>query len=209
MDKLAAAKLTEETNRGTLPRPPDPVQNVRMIEPNGAIYVPGDAMRSVYTVEHGAVRIYRLLANGRRQICSFEFAGDTFGFETDIKHMFFAEAIRPTAISSHHDMKSQLSNGSPPWLQTIEHAQRNVLVLGYRDPVERVAAFLWDVNARQGNSGNIELLMPRADIADYLCLSIETISRVFTFLRLKGTIRLRTPRTIEIIRPRALQFLIE
>jgi len=150
-----------------------------------------------------------LLSNGRRQICSFEFSGDTFGFETDMTHVFFAEAISPTRISALNEMGDQLPSDATSWLQSMERTQRNVLVLGYRDPVERVAAFLSDLDSRQGRTGTIELLMPRADIADHLCLSIETISRVFTFLRLKGIIKLRTPRIVEIIRPRALQFLID
>lgn len=209
MDRLAAVTRPASTNRTPLCKPPDPAQNVRTIEPNGTIYVPGDVRRAIYTVDYGAVRIYRLLANGRRQICSFEFSGDTFGFEADMTHVFFAEAIRPTQIHALSEIEDQRPDGATPWLQTIERTQRNVLVLGYRDPVERVAAFVSDLASRQGNVGTVELLMPRADIADHLCLSVETISRVFTFLRLKGIIKLRTPRAVEISRPRALQFLIE
>ena len=209
MDRLAAVTRTAKVNRGLAHRPPETLQSTRTLEPNGTIYVPGEIRRAIYTVDYGAVRIYRLLSNGRRQICSFEFSGDTFGFETDMTHVFFAEAISPTRISALNEMGDQLPSDATSWLQSMERTQRNVLVLGYRDPVERVAAFLSDLDSRQGRTGTIELLMPRADIADHLCLSIETISRVFTFLRLKGIIKLRTPRIVEIIRPRALQFLID
>lgn len=178
------------------------------LEPNDTIYAPGQIRRATYRVEYGAVRIYRLLASGRRHICSFEYSGDVFGFEGGIKHTFFAEAINQTHLSALSTIGETIQDDAGPWLQSMERTQRNLLVLGYRDPVERVAAFLCDLEARQGSNGTIVLSMPRADIADHLCLSIETISRVFTYLRVKGLIKLRNPRTVDIVGSRALHFLI-
>ncbi|WP_176038760.1 helix-turn-helix domain-containing protein [Brucella tritici] len=175
---------------------------------NDTIYEPGQVRRATYRVESGAVRIFRLLTNGRRQICSFEYAGDIFGFEAGSKRAFFAEAMSVTSILASSGLNPGGSDETPLVL-SMERTQRNLLILGYRDPIERVAAFLVDLDARQGSNGVIELAMPRVDIADHLCLSIETVSRVFTCLRLKGIIKLLTPRTVMILRPGALRFIVE
>lgn len=177
-------------------------------QPNDTIYAPGQIRRALYRVDHGVVRIYRLLASGRRHICSFEFSGDVFGFEPDDNHLFFAEAVSQTSLRALSLLEDAIPDAGPV-LQNMERIQRNLLVLGHRDPIERVAAFMCDLEFRQGGTGVIELSMSRADIADHLCVSIETISRVFTCLRLKGIIKLRAPRIVEIVRPRALKFLTE
>jgi CRP/FNR family nitrogen fixation transcriptional regulator len=178
--------------------------------PAGAgIYAQGEKCRDLYRVEFGAVRIYRLLADGRRQISAFHLAGDTFGFEADALHHFFAEAIGATGIriirmSSSNDLASELL---PMALEGLVRAQEHLLVLGRQNAIERIAAFLADMSERQGGLSQIELPMSRTDIGDYLGLTIETVSRVFSKLKQKGVIRLPGLRSVEIVKWRALQSL--
>jgi CRP/FNR family nitrogen fixation transcriptional regulator len=171
--------------------------------PAGAeIYAQGEKAGALYQVEFGAVRIYRLLADGRRQISAFHLAGETFGFESDATHHFFAEAINATGVRvfrtpSGTDMSRQLL---PLALKGLTRAQEHLLVLGRQNAIERVAAFLVEMSERQGGLQQVELPMSRNDIGDYLGLTIETVSRVLTRLKEKGVIRLLSLRSIEILK---------
>ncbi|TPJ81214.1 helix-turn-helix domain-containing protein [Mesorhizobium sp. B2-6-2] len=175
--------------------------------PSGAeIYAQGEKAGALYQVEFGAVRIYRLLADGRRQISAFYLAGETFGFEADATHHFFAEAINATGVRVHRtssgmDMSRQLL---PLALKGLTRAQEHLLVLGRQNAIERVAAFLVEMAERQGGLRQMELPMSRNDIGDYLGLTIETVSRVFTRLKEKGVIRLLSLRSIEILKRETL-----
>lgn len=166
------------------------------------IYAQGEKAGPLYQVEFGAVRVYRLLADGRRQISAFHMAGETFGFEADATHHFFAEAINATGIrvvriAAAADMSRQLL---PLALKGLIRAQEHLLVLGRQNAIERVAAFLVDMTERQGGLRQVDLPMSRLDIGDYLGLTIETVSRVFTRLKDKGVIRLLGLRSIEILK---------
>ncbi|RUU21368.1 cyclic nucleotide-binding domain-containing protein [Mesorhizobium sp. M7A.T.Ca.TU.009.01.3.2] len=180
--------------------------------PAGAeIYAQGEKARAFYQVEFGAVRVYRLLADGRRQISAFHLAGETFGFEADTVHHFFAEAINSTGVrvfrlTAGADMSHQLL---PLALKGLTRAQEHLLVLGRQSAIERVAAFLVDLAERQGGLRQVELSMSRMDIGDYLGLTIETVSRIFTRLKDKGVIRLLSLRSIEIVRHDALHAMSE
>ena len=172
------------------------------------IYAQGEKSGNLYMVEFGAVRVYRLLADGRRQISAFHLAGEVFGFETDSTHHFFAEAICATGIrvlrlSSFRDERAgQLL---PMALRGLVRTQEHLLVLGRQNAVERVAVFITDMSERQGGLPQVELPMSRADIADYLGLTIETVSRIFTRLKHKGVIRLPSLRSVEIVKWQVLQ----
>lgn len=187
------------------------VQAVSYFPAGAEIYAQGDNSDNYYRVEFGAVRVYRLLVDGRRQISAFHLAGEVFGLEADATHHFFAEAISATGIrmlrtsSCRNEIASELL---PIALQSLIRAQEHLLVLGRQNAVERVAAFLAEMSERQGDLGTIELPMPRMDIADYLGLTIETVSRVFSKLRQCGVIRLPSLRTVEIVRRQALEDMI-
>ncbi|MBB6408927.1 helix-turn-helix domain-containing protein [Mesorhizobium sangaii] len=190
---------------------PAPLQPVSFFPAGAEIYAQGETAGALYQVEFGAVRIYRLLADGRRQISAFHLAGETFGFEADATHHFFAEAVNATAVrvlrlSGGADMSHQLL---PLALKGLTRAQEHLLVLGRQNAIERVAAFLVDMAERQGGLRQVELPMSRMDIGDYLGLTIETVSRVFTRLKDKGVIRLINLRSIEIVKQEVLQTLGE
>jgi CRP/FNR family nitrogen fixation transcriptional regulator len=189
-------------------RPSAGFQAVTFFPAGTEIYAQGEKSVGLYKVEFGAIRLYRLLADGRRQISAFHLAGEIFGFEAGNTHHFFAEAICATGVrrlcnaSHQNEFVSELL---PAALQGLVRAQEHLLVLGRQNAVERVAAFLTDMSERQGGLRRIELPMSRMDIADYLGLTIETVSRVFTKLRQKGIIRLPELRSVEIARWQALQ----
>ena len=190
---------------------PAPLQPVSFFPAGAEIYAQGEKAGAFYQVEFGAVRIYRLLADGRRQISAFHLAGETFGFEADTTHHFFAEAINATAVrvlrlAAGADMSRQLL---PLALKGLTRAQEHLLVLGRQNAIERVAAFLVDMAERQGGLRQVELPMSRMDIGDYLGLTIETVSRVFTRLKDKGVIRLLNLRSIEIVEQEVLQIMGE
>ncbi|MBZ9676165.1 helix-turn-helix domain-containing protein [Mesorhizobium sp. ES1-1] len=190
---------------------PAPAQPVSFFAAGAEIYAQGEKAGAFYQVEFGAVRIYRLLADGRRQISAFHLAGETFGFEADSTHHFFAEAINATGVrvlrlATGAEMARQLL---PLALKGLTRAQEHLLVLGRQNAIERVAAFLVDMAERQGGLRQVELPMSRMDIGDYLGLTIETVSRVFTRLKDKGVIRLLNLRSIEILKQDALHCMSE
>jgi CRP/FNR family nitrogen fixation transcriptional regulator len=176
--------------------------------PAGAeIYAQGEKCGSLYRVEFGSVRVYRLLADGRRQISAFHLAGEMFGFEADDTHHFFAEAICATGVcamrtSVDNDLSSELL---PMALKGLVRAQEHLLVLGRQNAIERIAAFLTDLAERQGGLKHVDLPMSRADIGDYLGLTVETVSRVFSKLKQAGVIKLANLRSVEIVKWQALQ----
>lgn len=187
------------------------IQPVSLHGADGEIYVQGERAGALYQIEFGAVRLYRLLADGRRQISAFHLAGEVFGFESGDTHHFFAEAICPTGLrvirpAPGADMSRELL---PLALKGLVRAQEHLLVLGRQSAVERVAAFLLDMAERQGGLETFDLPMSRTDIGDYLGLTIETVSRVISQLRVKGIIRLKSLRTVELIRPDALRGISE
>ncbi len=180
-------------------------------QPNAEIYAPGDRASALYQVEFGAVRIYRLLADGRRQISAFHVAGEVFGFEASSTHVFFAEAINTCGIKAYRlpPEENVARELLPIALQALIRAQEHMLVIGRQNAAERVAAFLLDMVERQGGLPQIELAMSRTDIGDYLGLTIETVSRSFTRFKESGHIRLVNARTVEIVRSEALRSLCE
>ena len=174
------------------------------------IYGQGERAKCLYQVEFGAVRVYRLLADGRRQISAFYLAGETFGFEADAVHHFFADALVATGIRiirpSATDMAAQLL---PLALRSLTRAQEHLLVLGRQSAVERVAAFLLDLAERQGGFDHVDIPMSRIDIGDYLGLTIETVSRAFSRLKQDRIIRLLSSRSVEIVRRKTLSDMSE
>lgn len=175
------------------------------------IYAQGEKVCSHYQIEFGAVRVYRLLSDGRRQITAFHLAGESFGFEADHTHHFFSEAIVATGLRTYRpttgvDISRELL---PLALRGMVRAQEHLLVLGRQNAVERIAAFLLDMADRQGDLAQIELPMSRQDIGDYLGLTIETVSRVLSKLRDRKIITFHGLRTLEISRSEALRSMCE
>ncbi|MDX0404867.1 helix-turn-helix domain-containing protein [Sinorhizobium medicae] len=171
------------------------------------IYSCGERADQVYRVEFGAVRVYRLLANGRRQILAFHFGGDWFGLQSRDRHSLNAEAIGVTGVRCIGLQEEPLCRPAlfSAALENFSAAQEHQLVIGRQSAIERVAAFLLEMSERSGYSRRFELSMSRVDVADYLALTIETVSRSLTKLKHRGFIELHGARGIELVGYRGLQ----
>ena len=182
-----------------------------MYSAGAEIYAQGDRADHLYRVAFGAVRVYRLLADGRRQICAFYLPGEVFGFETDRRHRFFAEAICASGIATIRQSASGEMNRDhlDSALRSLVRAQEHLLVVGQQNAMERVAAFLIDMADRQGGLVRFDLPMSRSDIGDYLGLTIETVSRIFSKLRAQSVIGLLGLRSVEMSKPGVLRALCD
>jgi CRP/FNR family nitrogen fixation transcriptional regulator len=183
---------------------------------NEEIYGEGESADFVYKVVSGAVRTTRILADGRRQIADFHLAGDVFGLEDGEAHGLCAEAITDCRIAlvkrvaleriADHDCGAArklrgLTAGD------LRRLQGHMLLLGRKGAVERVAAFLLEMSQRAPAGEAVDLPMSRTDIADYLGLTIETVSRSMTQLERDGCIGLPSSRHVELRDRRALRAL--
>lgn len=171
---------------------------------NTEIYGENEPADYLYKVVSGTVRTYKVLVDGRRQIGGFYLPGDIFGLETGDEHAFSAEAITDSKIivikrsavvalaARDNDTARQM------WELTareLHRVQDRILVL-IKSAQERVAGFLLEMADRGSDGGAVELPMSRQDIADYLGLTIETVSRTLTQLEKTATIELPSSRRI-------------
>ncbi len=184
---------------------------VMRFERNVEIYGEEEPAEYLYQVVKGAVRTYKVLQDGRRQIGAFHLPGDVFGLEAGDEHSFSAEAIsectlhvaRRSSIVTMAARDSELA--ADLWARTAEgfrRAQEHMLLLGRKNAEERVASFLLRMSARTTSDQVIELPMSRQDIADYLGLTIETVSRTLTQLENSAAIELPSSRRI-LVRSRS------
>ena len=171
------------------------------------IYGEDETAEYVYQVIRGAVRTYKLLADGRRQIGAFHLPGDVFGLETDTKHRLAAEAILDTTVrlinrrSLEQAAQSDVRVARDLWSITsgeLRHAEDHMLLLGRKTAIERVASFLLEMDRRLAKAGMIALPMCRRDIGDYLGLTLETVSRSLSELQSKGVLGLSGARQIAL-----------
>src|SRR3569833_844873 len=175
------------------------------------IYAQGDATGPLYLVEFGTVRVCQLTPDGRRQIASFCYAGDVFGLEPGDEHEFCAESVdgagvrllRPSnagGFAQKHHSKA---------LRRFARMQAHLVLLGRLSANEKMASFLLDLMDRQESDDVINLPMQRSDIADYLGLTFETVSRVLRVLKDKSIIRVSTVDRIDVLDADALRTLSE
>jgi CRP/FNR family transcriptional regulator, nitrogen fixation regulation protein len=173
---------------------------------NNEIYGEGESAEYLYQVISGSVRTYRMLDDGRRQISAFYLPGDIFGVEAGDVHLSSAEAIcdaqvlvaKRSAVMARAEHEKNL--GRQLWMLTareLQRVQEHSLAL-IKSAEERVAGFLLEMAGRNSAGAAVELPMSRQDIADYLGLTIETVSRTITQLVQTGTIALETSRRIQL-----------
>jgi CRP/FNR family transcriptional regulator, nitrogen fixation regulation protein len=174
----------------------------------------GDPTENFFLVMGGLFRAVKFTPDGRRQVFAFYIAGDLCGLEPDDTHKLTIEAVDNAAmailprracrsrITDHPEVISALFEGAARSLTTtIDH----MMMIGRSSADERLAWFLTMLAARSGPSARtVNLAMQRQDIADYLGLTIETVSRTFTHFRDRGLINLPHKRLVEILSPRAL-----
>src|SRR5215831_4643764 len=171
---------------------------------NSEIYGEAEPVDYVYEVAHGAVRTVKVLSDGRRQIGGFYFAGDIFGLEDGNCHSFSAEAIVDSTVRIVRRKSLIRLAGHDRELaqrllivtsQEVSRVHNHALML-IKTAQERVASFLVEMSERISICALIELPMSRQDIADYLGITIETVSRTFTSLESQSTISLPNARAV-------------
>jgi CRP/FNR family nitrogen fixation transcriptional regulator len=190
------------------------LRGVRMhFDRNAEIFGEDEPSDYVYRVVSGAVRTMRFTEDGRRQILGFHLPGDIFGIETGGQHTLSAEAVTGCEIIMVR--RSCLENavnqdmGAARALLALTSAQlsdarAHALVLGRKGAGERVAAFLLQLANRCVSKCELDLPMSRADIADYLGLTIETVSRAFSEFERQRAIGLPSSRHVVMRNPSAL-----
>jgi CRP-like cAMP-binding protein len=191
-------------------------QSLRSLEPQQHLFHQGDRDHRIYKIESGLVRLYRVLSDGRRQIISLRFAGDILGFESAAERHCSAEAVTHVKLRSLDQNSAYRRLRDEPALahqlvgllsQELENARGQIAVLNRRLAIEKLAAFILELHRRQGESDTVEILLSRTDIADFLGLTIETVSRNLTKLRVKRIIQLPEVHSLVIIDPDRLEAL--
>lgn len=182
----------------------------------------GDPARHLFNITSGSVRVFKLLPDGRRQIMGFLFAGDFLGLTAGDAFAFSAETIEPVTVCRFkRDAYRALVKDSPALesalLERSNHelaaAHNQMVVLGRKTAQERLATFLLELPskdpARFDGPNHVRLPMSRSEIADYLGLTIETVSRVLTKLKTQGLIRLAALNDVVVVNPAALRRIAE
>jgi CRP/FNR family nitrogen fixation transcriptional regulator len=174
---------------------------------DGEIIAQGAPADCCLQILEGCVRTVRLLADGRRQVGDFLFAGDVVGWEADGRHDSAAEAVNAvtwqrvklTAIEAWAARDAMVARRLRQYAAAQMRQGRDRLVaLGRKTAIERIAGFLLDMQRRLrvADRAVLELPMNRCDIADYLGLTIETVCRGLTELRAQGIISVDRARIV-------------
>ena len=177
----------------------------------------GDPASRVFTVTQGSVKLYRLLSDGRRQVTGFLFPGDFLGLSLDEAHEVSAQAMEEVQlcafprnrfgdfVDSHPRMERQLYCLAA---RQLGAAGEQMMLLGRKTALERLASFFIQLQERAARNGRnewiVDLPMSRSDIADYLGLTKETVSRLLARLRARRLIRLIAIDRVEILDPAGL-----
>ena len=187
------------------------------LEAGAALFWQGDRALQVFKVETGALRIVHVLGDGRRVITGFLFAGDLVGLSLQDRYLYTAEAIRPTrvrrlarplfeaAANEDGELRGQLY---ARLCAEMTAAHEQVVLLARKNAEERVSSFLLALVRRMRQAlpptRVVDLPMTRLDMADYLGLTIETVSRVMTRLQMAGVIEQTGRHVVTVLRPMRL-----
>lgn len=187
------------------------------LEPREAIFHQGDPARYVYTLTEGMARLTRVLPDGRQAVIGFRFPGDILGFTPSQEHAFGAEMLtRGNVCRLDRRRLEQLFRRYPAMerrfldlcVQELAASQDHILALGRFSAEERVAAFLVslaEAQERRGHAGPVfDLPATRADMGEFLGLTLETVSRAVSAFRKRGWIRLHGHSGIELVDRAAL-----
>ena len=188
------------------------------------IFFEGDDASYVYNLTSGVLRLSKLLPDGRRQIAGFLFPGDFLGITMEDEHAFTAEAITPSTLCQFSRARFDAFVDTHPHLerrlyaiaaQELAAARQQLVLLGRKTAAERVASFLLMLADRYEptldalSASEVVLPMSRSDIADYLGLRIETVSREISSLKASRLIRLTTTHNIQLLDRARLELMAE
>jgi CRP/FNR family transcriptional regulator len=199
---LPSGGLEQSLSRATL----------RRVETKEFLFAEGDPISHVYRIETGAVALYRVLADGRRQVMGFAYPGDIVGLGVDDEYTMNAQAVKPTRVRCLSLASLRQSAAKDPMLalklyeamaRELAATRDLMLTTGQRSAMERVAGFLLAFSRRNQRNGQdptlFELPMTRTDIGDFLGLTIETVSRTFTKLKSMQLIELPQSNCVRLL----------
>jgi CRP/FNR family transcriptional regulator len=190
-------------------------------EPGQTIVVEGDPIDHYYRIVSGTVRLYRSIADGRRQVIDFLSARDCFGLTGLDCHACSVEAVSRVVMIRYPRHLLEAAVQSDPGLvhrlfrlacAELGRAQEQILLLGRKTAAERIASFLLRLAATGDGDAEqpvVTLAMSRLDIADHLGLTIETVSRTLSRFRRDGLIALRDRQEIALRRLDRIRALAE
>lgn len=175
-----------------------------------AVFYEGDPAENFYEVTSGMVRLHKLLSDGRRQITGFLSAGHLLGLSNANAYVYTAEAIGPVTLRRYPRSRLDRLMDEVPGLarrllaaasDELRQAQDQMLLLGRKSAAEKMASFLATLAALQGgeDADEVDVPMSRNDIADYLGLTIETVSRTLAKLKRDRLIVLSCSTHIELL----------
>ncbi len=190
---------------------------IRAYDAEESVYGQDEAADSWYLLVGGAARKCAQISDGRRQIMDFLLPGDLFGFEAGPRRYCAVECVVPdTKVKRYRRSQMESLLEEDPQLArqvreiafySIERLQSRMILLGRSRALERVCGFLLEMahRARVESEGSVVLPMSRYDIADYLAIAVETVSRSLTTLRSERVISFFDTRHFRIINRRALE----
>lgn len=181
------------------------------------LYFEGDARACVYRVEAGCLKLYRTLIDGQRQIVGFAKAGDIVGLESSEEYLNSAEAVNPVRVTPIPvTQMSALCRRDADFAEEmlrqigkqLAAAQSQIATIGAQNADQRIANFLLSM-ADEDENGEVDLPMRRGDIAEFLGLRLETVSRKFSDFQRRGWIKLTSLYHCVLKRPDILEHLAE
>ncbi|WP_395670297.1 helix-turn-helix domain-containing protein [Phenylobacterium sp.] len=188
----------------------DTLATTRLFGRDEEVYAQGAPVEHLYRLVRGVVRTTRLTADGRRQVGDFYYAGDLLGLEVGPDHQFSAEALTDCEVQVVRRGAVRAFAGDAAMDRAIlegirrelERAQAHVMLLGRRSAREKVAAFLKSMAegcaGARGGPQPVEMPMGRQDMADYLGLTIETVSRMLTQLQDEAVVEFPAVRRFQV-----------
>jgi CRP/FNR family nitrogen fixation transcriptional regulator len=219
---MQLATVTAPDVPGTPPngRPPNILESLGSLHKYDAgetVYCQDEAADYWYLIVGGAARKCTQLADGRRQIMDFLLPGDLFGFHAGARHECSVESVAPntTVLRYQRPLMESLMEADPQLARrvreiafgSIDRLQSRMILLGRSRALERVCGFLLEMarRAQVETEGTVALPMSRYDIADYLAIAVETVSRSLTTLRSERVIAFFDTRHFRIVNHRALE----
>lgn len=216
-NKLFDASRPESANEATILHEIFQKQPAEYLSPGKTLFLEGDDASHVFEVLDGALRIFKIISDGRRVITGFLYPGDFVGISLSNRYLYSAEAICGTTVRRlsrrQLDAAASESQRLRPAIFTVVSdemaaAQDQMVLLSCKNAEERFCSFLLKFMRRNALPGerilSIELPMCRQDIADYLGMTIETVSRTVTKLIGRGALRIEDAtvrHTITILKP--------
>ena len=216
---LRAPMLRAVPRDATAPPFPGIAHALVTVARDGEIFPEASPATHVYKVLSGTLRTAKLLADGRRQIGAFVFAGEWVGFDGGPRHFYAAEAVTEARLLrfSRRDLERLMAEDREAartirdmLCGTLAAAHERIVSLGRKTALERVASFLADIEEHLADDAKNGFVLPmsRGDIADYLGLTVETVSRILGDLRRRHVIRIEEAHHVRIIDPTLLRGLI-